>query len=97
MKSRKEILDALRKFKETRGGLYGITELGLFGSVARNEQMEKSDIDICVRLKNGTLFALYSIKEELEELFHTKVDVISLDALMRPLFRQSLEQDAIYI
>ena len=37
------------------------------------------------------------IKEDLEKILSTKVDVISLGAIMRNFFRKSLEQDAIYI
>lgn len=97
MMTKEEILKVLREFKEHRGSTYGIITLGLFGSAARGEQGEQSDIDVCVRLKHGTLLTLYSIKDELEDLFRCKVDVISLGAIMRPLFRKSLEEDAIYI
>ena len=38
-----------------------------------------------------------TIKEELEHLFHTKVDLITLHENMRQMFRHNLEQDAIYV
>ena len=37
------------------------------------------------------------IKEDLEKILSTKVDIISLGALMRNFFRKNLEQDAVYI
>lgn len=40
---------------------------------------------------------LLAIKEDLEKILSTKVDVISSGAIMRNFFRKSLEQDAIYI
>lgn len=97
MMTKDEIINALREFKEHRGAAYGIITLGVFGSVARGEQDAQSDIDVCVRLKDGTLFTLYALKDELEDLFRRRVDVISLGAIMRPLFRKSIEQDVIYI
>jgi len=97
MKSTSEILDILREFKRTSGEKYGIEKLAVFGSVARGEQREESDIDVCVKFKK-TSFRLYmSMNEELEKLFGTKVDLLTLHDNMRQLFRQRIERDAIYI
>lgn len=97
MKTTAEIIAILSDFKVRSAEKYGIVTLGLFGSVARGEQDELSDIDICIKLQEPDYFTRMEIQEELEELFHTKVDVISLSAIMRDLFRKNLEQDAIYI
>ena len=37
------------------------------------------------------------IKEELEKIFNCKVDVVSLGAMMRPLFRKNLERDTVFV
>ena len=58
---------------------------------------EDSDIDICVKLQNPDYFTRMEIKESLEERFNAKVDVVSLTAIMRSLFRNHIEKDAIYI
>ena len=92
-----EIIAALRIFKEEFGEKYGIEKIGLFGSVARGEHKENSDIDVCVKLQNPDYFTRMEIKESLEELFNQKVDVVSLTAIMRTLFRNHIEKDAIYI
>ena len=92
-----EIIAILRNFKEEFGERYGIEKLGLFGSVARGEQKEDSDIDICVKLQDPDYFTRMEIKESLEERFNAKVDVVSLTAIMRSLFRNHIEKDAIYI
>ena len=52
MKTKDEIIAALRIFKEEFGEKYGIEKIGLFGSVARGEHKENSDIDVCVKLQN---------------------------------------------
>lgn len=96
METRK-VLSILKRFKQERGSFYGIQKLGLFGSTARGEQTNESDIDICLKLEHPSFFSRMAIQEELENLFKCKVDVISLGAIMRPLFRQSLEEDAIYV
>lgn len=97
LKTRDEIIAVLRKFKEEFGEKYGIEKLGLFGSVARGEQKEDSDIDVCVQLRNPDYFIRMEIKEFLEKRFEVKVDVVSLTAIMRSLFRNHLENDAIYV
>ena len=92
-----EILEKLREYKAERGDAYGIETLGLFGSCARGEQLPDSDIDVCVKMKNPSFFNRMSIQEELESIFRCKVDVISLGAMMRPLFKKNLERDAVYV
>lgn len=90
MKTKDEIIAILRNFKEEFGERYGIEKLGLFGSVARGEQKEDSDIDICVKLQDPDYFTRMEIKESLEERFNAKVDVVSLTAIMRSLFRNQV-------
>ena len=50
-----------------------------------------------LKLEHLSFFSRMAIQEELENIFNCKVDVVSLGAIMRPLFRQSLEEDAIYV
>jgi predicted nucleotidyltransferase len=97
MKTTAEILDILRDFKAHYAEKYGIITLGLFGSTARGEHDETSDIDICIKLQEPNYFTIQDIKEDLEKIFRTKVDIISLGAIMRNFFKKSLEEDAIYI
>ena len=97
MKTTAEILDILRDFKAHYAEKYGIITLGLFGSGARGEHDETSDIDICIKLQEPDYFTIQDIKEDLEKIFRTKVDIISLGAIMRNFFKKSLEEDAIYI
>ena len=86
MKTTDEILELLRQFKSVAGEKYGIEQLALFGSAARGEQREDSDIDICVKLHKTTFRTYMAIKEELEHLFHIKVDLLTLHENIRYLF-----------
>ena len=92
-----EILEKLREYKAEKAEVYGIETIGLFGSCARGEQLPDSDIDVCLKLKKASFFDRMSIKEELENIFNCKVDVVSLGAMMRPLFRKNLERDAVFV
>ena len=50
-----DCIHKLSDFKKMFAKKYGITKLGIFGSVARNEHTEDSDIDIVVEVKKPTL------------------------------------------
>ena len=66
MKTTQEIIAILRHFKMTEGDRYGISRLGIFGSVARGEQTSDSDVDVFFEGKTVGLFALSHLKNELE-------------------------------
>ena len=63
-----EYLSLLREYMRKNAAKYGISRMGIFGSVARGEQHEGSDVDICVEIDRPSIFTLVHIKEELEKL-----------------------------
>jgi len=76
---------------------YGINKAYLFGSFARGDAGQDSDIDICIEKgKIRTLFELSGFCQELEEIFENKVDVITTVGLSEN-FRQQIEKDMIQI
>jgi len=61
---------------------YGVERVYLFGSYARNEAKAKSDIDLRIDVKKGTgYFKLCQIYGDLEDIFHTKIDLLTTNAL----------------
>jgi len=76
---------------------YSIKQLGIFGSYARGEVNENSDIDIVVAFDKADLFNQISIKQDLEEKFNTHVDVIALWKRMNPKLLSRIQKDAIYV
>ena len=75
MRSTAEYLALLRQYKKAKAIAYGIKMLGIFGSVARNEQTEDSDIDI-VYEGEANILLRSRIRTELENLLGCKVDLI---------------------
>jgi uncharacterized protein len=59
---RKEILKILREYKKEYAMEYGILALGVFGSVARNEALAESDVDVVVRIAKPDLFCSLALK-----------------------------------
>jgi predicted nucleotidyltransferase len=78
---------ALLREHETELHARGVLHAGVFGSVARGEDDERSDIDVIVDVKLGTGFGLTGLirlQNELAQAFGRSVDVISKDALKSP-------------
>jgi uncharacterized protein len=74
---------------------HGATNVRIFGSVARGEADEKSDIDILVTFEDGrSLMDHAALLVELEELLGCKVDVVSEKGL-RPRIRENVMRDAL--
>jgi predicted nucleotidyltransferase len=96
MKTTDEYVHMLRKYKNEHAAEYGIECIGIFGSVARGEQTENSDVDVYYE---GPAMGLKSIglSLELEELFEAPVDVIRKHSNLRPQFFQRIMKDIIYV
>lgn len=97
MKTISEYINILTYFKKEFGVRFGIKELGIFGSVARGEHSESSDLDVFVSIEKIEPFILFDIKETLESLCKCKVDLIRLRDSLRPSLKENILKDAIYV
>ena len=92
--------EAIKILHEALPGLrerFGILDLAIFGSVARNEAGPDSDVDLLVTLgPDGDLFDLINLRFTLEELLGVKVDLTTPKAL-KPLTRPSIARDLIHV
>ena len=95
--SRQQILDALRKHKPVLEERFGVTELTLFGSFARDQATEDSDVDVIVEFNSPpspkTYFGAMSY---LEELFGRTVDMSTAKELRTEIL-PFVEKDAINV
>lgn len=94
---REEILSVLQAYKRDFSEKYGILEIGVFGSFARNEAVYDSDVDICIKMKNPDPFSLVHIKEDIEHRVKKHVDIVRMREKMNPFLRQHIEKDAVYV
>jgi predicted nucleotidyltransferase len=73
---------------------HGARDVRIFGSVARGDATERSDLDLVVTFERGrTLLDHAGLIGDLEDLLDVKVDVIDADG-MRPRFRAVVEREA---
>ena len=87
----------LKTFKEQHAEKYHLRALGYFGSYARNEADEDSDIDIVFETDAPNLFRTVVMKQELEELLGHRVDVLQLRGLTNPRLKARVEKEAVYV
>jgi predicted nucleotidyltransferase len=96
MKTTEEYLSLLRQYKAAHAKEYGIERMGIFGSVARGEHTEESDVDIYYEGKELGLKS-FGITIDLEELFNVHVDVVRRHNNMKPRFMERIMKDIIYV
>ncbi|MBV6429092.1 MAG: hypothetical protein KIPDCIKN_03630 [Haliscomenobacter sp.] len=75
---------------------YPLVEMGIFGSLAREEAGQESDIDILVEFSAPVGFEIVDLVEDLEALLESPVDLVSKKAL-RPLLLASILEDIQYV
>ena len=76
---------------------YGLTHFGLFGSYARGQQREDSDVDICFDGKTPSLFTMARMENELEGLMECPVQLTMLHDKMPESLIRNIKRDAIYV
>ena len=97
MISRDETLNILKNYKNNNIKKYEILELGLFGSLARNQAYSDSDVDICIKTKTPDMFALVHIKEELQILLSNSIDIVRIRDRMNPYLKNRIDNESIYV
>jgi uncharacterized protein len=95
--NRETVLQELRRIKPDLEKQYGVTKIGIFGSFARNEIREDSDVDVIVEMKEPDLFYMVHIKEALEEKFKMSVDVIRYREMMNKYLKARIDREAVYV
>lgn len=95
MMKREEIIKYLQHYREEKAQEYGIEEIGLFGSYARNSFDGESDVDVFVRLEHSSLFLLSRIRIDLEERIGLPVDIVQVRDRMNDALKRRIKRDAI--
>ena len=90
-----EALQLLCSHREEIVREFGVSRLALFGSTARNEADETSDVDLLVSFEGGATLRRYmGLSRYLESLLHRRVDLVT-DQSLRQELRSSVERDLV--
>lgn len=93
MKTTDEIQALLKNHKGYFEEKYKVAELGVFGSYARSQQREDSDLDILVEYKEKvSFFDILHLEEELSQLAGLKVDLVIKSGLKKFMGQQILKE-----
>ena len=93
-------MNAIETLKKNEGAIrekYHVRKIGVFGSFARNEDKEESDVDILVEFESDfeTFDNYIELKYFLEDLFRRKVDLVTSEAL-RPQLKDEILKEVMY-
>jgi predicted nucleotidyltransferase len=95
--TKKEILSFLKDKKSFLTQNFGVQSIALFGSYARDEQREDSDIDIAVEIDSENKFkSFFDLKYYLEEHFKQKVD-LGIESTIKPIVKEYVKKDIIHV
>jgi len=98
MKSVDEIRRILRANQPELEDRFHVEEIALFGSYARGDQTDASDLDILVKLNAPLGWEFVDLCDHLAKLLETNVDVVTRGAIDRkPLLRHLIERDLIRV
>jgi hypothetical protein len=97
MTNKEQILVLLKEYKKISSKKFGITKMGVFGSIARGTFKQGSDIDIVVELNKRNLLNRIGLKLSLEKFLGIPVDVIAYREELSPLLKKNIKKDVIYV
>ena len=97
--NKQDILNYLKSQQDKYNNEFGIKFIGLFGSFARDEANDKSDIDILYEIEENkklSMFKYLKLINELENNFHKKVDLVR-ETTLKPQIKNYVYQDLAYV
>lgn len=95
--TRSQALHILASAKPELTRRFGVAQLALFGSTARDTAVQASDVDILVTFNGpATAAAFFGVKFFLEELLGDPVDLVTVNAV-RPELRPYIMQESVYV
>ena len=94
---RDDVLKLLRTHKATLAQRFGVTGLALFGSFARDQAADDSDVDILVRFDApATSDAYFGVQFYIEDLMGHPVDLVT-DKALRAEMRPYIEREMVNV
>jgi predicted nucleotidyltransferase len=96
MKSLQEIELTLSEHKQYLFAEYPIKSMAIFGSFARKEQNDESDLDLIVEFNGKIGIRFIDLADEIENIIGFKVDLISRKGIKEKYF-QTIQSDLIYV
>ncbi len=100
MLTKEKIAEILRKSYPYLMAKYGVKRLGLFGSYAKDEQSEDSDVDLVAEFERPIGLSFIEFAEYIEKILGKKADILTPEGIRRITIKriaQDIEQSIIYV
>ncbi len=100
MLDREELVRLIREYYTYLAVEYGVKRIGIFGSYARGEPEEVSDIDLIVEFERPIGFRFVELVEYLENLLGREVDVLTpmgIRGIRLPWVAEEIERSIVYV
>ncbi|MFH1152706.1 MAG: nucleotidyltransferase family protein [Pseudomonadota bacterium] len=95
--NRSDIINILSLHRQELEERFGVTKIGLFGSYARGEEKQDSDIDIAVEIESKNKFrSFFRLKHFLEQTLNANVD-LGIESTLKPVAKQYVLKEIIYV
>ena len=94
MKTKAEILSILQREKPELMRCYGLKRLALFGSYAREDQREDSDVDILVEIETPIGLGFVELADRIEDALGIRTEVVSRRAI-KPRYWQIIKEELV--
>lgn len=97
MISKEQTIAHLKEYKKKQADKFGVTKMGIFGSIARGSATKDSDIDIVVEMSKRNLLNRIGLQMSLEAFLGVSVDVVTYRKSLSPLLKEHIKKDVIYV
>lgn len=96
--SKEELMNFIRTHKVEFLEKYGVLKIGIFGSIARGEQTDTSDIDIAIEMVPGrkSLHNFLEFRRFLEKRLGAPID-LGLESTLKPAIKDQVKKEIIYV
>ena len=95
--TRDEVLHFLASHKQDIMRNYGVIRLGVFGSYARGDQRDDSDIDIAVEMETDRIFRkFFALEKYLQENLKIPID-LGMESALKPVIKEKIMTEIVYV
>ncbi|MHA1342772.1 MAG: nucleotidyltransferase family protein [Promethearchaeota archaeon] len=98
MKNLEAIIKKIKEKQKMLNKRYNVSLIAIFGSYARREENEKSDIDLIVEFGKPIGLKFFELADYLEKLIGVRVEIFTLNALkQKPALWKAIKEDIIRV
>ncbi|MEK7127612.1 MAG: nucleotidyltransferase family protein [Patescibacteria group bacterium] len=91
------VKNLINRNRQSLAADFGVSKIGIFGSVARGDDNAKSDVDVLVKLtKPVGFFSFINLEDQLTKIIGQKVDLATENSL-KPIIKKEILSEVIYV